>query len=175
MLQGLPVDFEGFSSIGILLVPFLRAIYFFFSGDVVQAQTDRENITLLGRRQQQQEEEEEEAFLACSFPSYFLLLRSFVLLLLPSSLLVHRLEGSPLAICRRRPILILRPSLTSRWTFLRHLVHDTNGRVEKWKILNQQEFACLCFLSCYRSFAASLKKTKKELCAFGVWSFRCSY
>lgn len=43
---------------------------------------------------------------------------------------------------------------------------DTNGRVEKWKILNQQEFACLCFLSCYRSFAASLKKTKKELCAF---------
>ena len=29
LLQGLAVDFEGFSSIGILLVPFLRAIYFF--------------------------------------------------------------------------------------------------------------------------------------------------
>jgi len=47
LLQRLPVDFEGFSSIAIL-VPFLRAIYFFFSRDVVQAQTDREIINSSG-------------------------------------------------------------------------------------------------------------------------------
>ena len=70
--------FEGFSSIGILLVPFLRAVYFFFSRDVVQVETDRENITLLGWQRQQQEEEEEALF-PCFFPTYILLLRSLVL------------------------------------------------------------------------------------------------